>query len=308
MKAYSRKLTSVNSNSSNKLSSPSTTSAAAVSVTKFGQATFTSVRRKDYENGNNSFVPLKKSLIEDDTPIVKEVEIKPTSKPKVYKFFKSRAPLVNSETTESRLSSSNSPKPLMLNSNSKDDGVKRITATIGRGSANYGRNKSDRNSSFHNSNVAKSVNISEKSSEIKITGDRNFKKVISPTKQTQFVIRNNTSNVRNATVKSVSTPSNVLPVTRGVRASRRLKGIEPDQQAENSKYKTSSIQDVFDQLKDQSEHGTHTVRFGENNFNNSVDSTRITTLIEEATEDIEEATGDIEQATEEIEEVYIIFY
>src|SRR5699024_10782568 len=115
----------------------------------------------------------------------KELEVKPTPKPKVYKFFKSRAPSESSEPLENKSSTTNtSPKPLMLNSFSKQDGVKRITATIGKGSGSYGKNKSERNATFYQSGVS---NLPEqKSREIKVCGDKTIKKVISPTKTTQF--------------------------------------------------------------------------------------------------------------------------
>lgn len=104
----------------------SSTTAAAVTVNKFGQTTFTSVRRQDNENGK--FFPLKKSKLDefDVCQLKNEQPPKIDAKPKVYKFFKSRASTVDvkSNNTADRLPNRVSPKPLVLN-NFKQDGVKR---------------------------------------------------------------------------------------------------------------------------------------------------------------------------------------
>lgn len=105
----------------------SATTAAAVSVMKFGQATFTSVRRQDCENGNGNFVPLKKTKLDDDLKNEKP-QVVPAAKPKVYKFFKSRASNQQTETVVNKNSSTSNapPKSLVLNNFSKIDGVKRF--------------------------------------------------------------------------------------------------------------------------------------------------------------------------------------
>lgn len=298
MKYSSRKLAGANSKSSSALSSSSSfsSSAAAVSVSKFGQATFTSVRRKDYENGSTNFVPLKNTVSEDSNAGKKEVEVKPqTPKPKVYKFFKSRAP-VGDKTPGNKSSHTNtSPKALVLNSATKNDGIKRITATIGRGSASSIRNKADKNASH--GQASRTVSFSENStSQIKDVRDQTDKKVISPTKTTQFFIRNS-SNVRNATVKPAMTPSsNIVPVSsRGKRTSRRLKGIEPEP-VSNSKRKSQTIHLVFDRsvANEQNSSPPQNSSFGDENSEEPVqeglisNNSNITTTIEEVKDNSEE--------------------
>lgn len=107
----------------------STTSAAAVNITRFGQATFTSVRRQDCENGNGNYVPLKKAKLDSGEVEKALATVAPVvAKPKVYKFFKSRAPApASNETAVSKSTPANcaTSKSLMLNTYSKQDGVKR---------------------------------------------------------------------------------------------------------------------------------------------------------------------------------------
>lgn len=269
----------------------STTSAAAVTVTKFGQATFTSIRRNDYENGTTKFVPLQSTVQEGATPDVKkeQIDVKPPQppKPKVFKFFKSRAPEGASSSPGNKSSINNATtKAVVLNSTSKDAGVKRITATIGRNSVNHSNrnsSKGDKSTNQYSQPTAGTTTISlspTKSCEIKICGDKTFKKVISPTKTTQFVIRN--SNVRNATVKpAMATPTNVLPVPRGVRASRRLKGIEPEH-VNKSIRKTQTVHLVYDKSSSSAASVdnifAHVAK--ENNANNENEA--LTTMIEES--------------------------
>lgn len=302
MKSYTRKLTGGgNSKSAGSFSgstASSTTSAAAVAVNKFGQATFTSIRRNDYENGSSKFVPLQNTVSGDVNQDVKQqqldVKAPPPPKPKVFKFFKSRAPGNKDSPSENKSSINNTAtKALVLNSASKDDGVKRITTTIGRNSAGQGRsNKGDKstNQNSQPSDGTKTFSLSpDKSCEIKVCGDKTFKKVISPTKTTQFVIRN--SNVRNATVKPISAPANVLSGTRGVRTSRRLKGIEPEPSLTKSLRKSQTVHLVYDKSSSPSATNTsvddifaqvarETVENAENN--------NFTTMIEESKDESEE--------------------
>lgn len=84
--------------------SSSSPSVAGVSMSKFGQATFTSIRARDEDNGSKStmknFVPLvnlepvpieELDQNERDKRLLSPVKPQvPPTKPKVYKFFKSR--------------------------------------------------------------------------------------------------------------------------------------------------------------------------------------------------------------------------
>lgn len=128
-KSHSRKGSANNSSSVALKKTQNFSSAAAVSVTKFGQATFTSVRRQDCENGNGSYVLLKKATKTepDDAGLKKEEPPAAAPKPKVYKFFKSRSSAQQNESNnaENKPSTSSTPKALVLNNYSKQDGVKR---------------------------------------------------------------------------------------------------------------------------------------------------------------------------------------
>ncbi|XP_046916578.2 cohesin release factor wings apart-like [Dermatophagoides farinae] len=289
----------------------SSTTAAAVSVTKFGQATFTSVRHRQqdhHENGN--FVPLKKTKYEHHDPVDDLIMMKmdrksatsirdgtntnvgdgsnenkvAETKPKVYKFFKSRSSATtaaantsssqssmttgqqsnNSSSNSSRLSSSSSTtttttsstnrSPSIVLNNFSNQKQQRITTYSGRikATTTHNNNKNKNSNNNNNSIQTKSINITDnsKSCEIKICGDKTIKKVISPNKVTEFHIRINNSNVRNATVKPLQTTHTVQTLlsseaSRGIRSSRRLKGIEPEQ-VNNSQRSSSSIHFVYE--------------------------------------------------------------
>ncbi|KAI2804224.1 hypothetical protein BLOT_003203 [Blomia tropicalis] len=270
MKSYSRKFGSVKSAGSFSTSPSATASAAAVSVTKFGQATFTSVRRNDYENGSSkhNYVPLKKSIAEEETITKNQSETKPA--PKVYKFFKSRSGGTTPQAPLNKSYNNSTPKPLVLNSSTRDDGTKRVSSSTGKSPNTYSRNRTDK------SNITKTVNISEnKSCEIQVCGDKTIKKIISPTKTTQFIIRNNTS-VRGATLKPVSTPSNVPSISKGIRASRRLKGIEPE--AVSAARKSQTIHVMFNKGESSDIEQFDATK-------NSTNGNNCTTLIEEVKDD-----------------------
>lgn len=301
MKSYTRKLAGGgNSKSAGSFSgstASSTTSAAAVAVNKFGQATFTSIRRNDYENGTSKFVPLQNTVSGDVNQDAKQqqldVKAPPPPKPKVFKFFKSRAPGNGDSSSENKSSINTATKALVLNNTSKDDGVKRITTTIGRNSASQGRsNKGDKsaNQNSQPSDGTKTFNLSpNKSCEIKVCGDKTFKKVISPTKTTQFVIRN--SNVRNAT-KQMNAPTNVLSGTRGVRTSRRLKGIEPEPSLNKSLRKSQTVHLVYDKSSSPSAANTSVddifAQVARETTENAESNNTFTTMIEESKDESEE--------------------
>ncbi|UXI14420.1 protein wings apart-like [Sarcoptes scabiei] len=298
-------------------SSGSATTAAAVSLTRFGQATFTSVRRKD-ANENGNYVPLKiSSHIDKDNFELQSFSklssisdnngagsnnnaaVQIDSKPKVYKFFKSRANIDakstandyhrNSQSSNHHRENRSPPKPLMLNCFPKQDSCnKRINSSVNQTSI-HNRNRQSvsgkgtiitstaNNNGQSSTLISKSINIVEnKSCEIKICGDKTIKKIISPHKVTEFIIRNNNSNVRNATVKPPSTSIQILPQNRGVRSSRRLKGIEPDstipKDLNNSNVK-SAIHYVFDKKSSPT---------------NNEKENKLTTTIELVTENVED--------------------
>lgn len=118
-------------------SAAATSGGASLSVTKFGQTTYTSIRRqKDGENG--SFVPLKTALdnkvqkeeksdeevVQQTTTTTSKVDNSP--KPKVYKFFKSRsAPSDQSPNGKQASSSSSSSSTKQVSPTPKADTSKR---------------------------------------------------------------------------------------------------------------------------------------------------------------------------------------
>lgn len=110
--------------SSGAASSSAATSGAALSVTKFGQTTYTSIRRQK-EGENASFVPLKAALENNGQKkdnLAEEVsqetltsisKVDNSPKPKVYKFFKSRsAPSDQSPNGKQESANSNTTKQI----------------------------------------------------------------------------------------------------------------------------------------------------------------------------------------------------
>ncbi|KAH9528806.1 hypothetical protein DERF_002721 [Dermatophagoides farinae] len=125
--------TELEGSSSSMTKSSSSTTADAASVTKFGQATFTSVRHRQQDHHeNDNFVPLKKTKYEHHDPVDDMIMMKMDrksatsvrdgtdtnagdgsnknhvveTKPKVYKFFKSRSSTTTAaaNTSSSQLS------------------------------------------------------------------------------------------------------------------------------------------------------------------------------------------------------------
>ena len=134
----------------------SSTTAAAVSVTKFGQATFTSVRHRQQDhNENGNFVPLKKTKYEHHDPVDDLIMMKmdrksatsirdgtntnvgdgsnenkvAETKPKVYKFFKSRSSATTAAANTSSSQSSMTTGQQSNNSSSNSSWLSSSSST-----------------------------------------------------------------------------------------------------------------------------------------------------------------------------------
>lgn len=119
--------------------------------------------------------------------------------------------------------------------------------------------------------ISKSVNLAEnKSCEIKICGDKTIKTFISPTKKTHFIITNNSSNVRNATIKpAISPATHILPTSRGLRTSKRLKGINPENASSKPTTTICVVYDKDDDIYKKSDRDVDDEDDGETNNDNN---------------------------------------
>lgn len=138
----------------------------------------------------------------------------------------------------------------------------------------------------------------KKSCEIKVCGDKTIKKVISPTKTTEFIIRNNL-NVRNATVKTVTTPTQILQTNRGIRASRRLKGIEPEPPVQSVRAGTTVHVDYEKEKRSEidDEEKMDTSNFEEPNVSKSTLSTSIEVANDEESSNADDSMDQNESLT-----------